>query len=135
MQAGDTGQDDLMLQYLLEMGALTPQEAEIARQRKMVDELRGQSQVPTETRNAGRLQVARSPLEMLAPAVGQFAATYKEGQANKMNDAYKQARLGAFDRLRSKGKQATGSGAFTQRPQPGESDGLGASGYGYASPL
>jgi hypothetical protein len=135
MQAGNSGQDDLMLEYLLEMGALSPQEAEIARQRKMVEGLREMSQVPTEARNAGRLMVARSPLEMLAPAVGQFAASYKEGQANKMNDSYKQARLGAFDRLRSKGKQATGSSAFTKRPMPGENDGLGASEYGYASPL
>lgn len=126
MQTGNTGQDDLMLEYLLEMGALSPQEAEVARQRKLVEGLRDMSQVPTEARTAGRLVIARSPLEMLAPAIGQGLASYKEGQANKSADAYKQARLGAFDRLRSRGKQATGSSAFTKRPMPGEDDGLGA---------
>lgn len=127
-----------MLEYLLEMGALTPQQAEVARQRKMVEELRGMSSMDPvrETRNAGRLQVARSPLEMLAPAIGQGLASYKEKGANKADDSYKQARLGAFDRLRSKasaGRQATGGSAFPKRPMPGEGDELGMPGY--ASPL
>lgn len=128
MQQGDSGQDDLMLQYLLEMGALTPQQAEAARQRKMVEELRGASQVPTDTRNAGRMMVARNPLEMLAPVVGQGLASWKDRQATKAEDAYKQARLGAFDRLRagmSSLKKPASTTAFPTRPMPGEEDSLG----------
>ena|SRR5580765_2989508 len=111
---GGTSQqmDDSLLQYLVEMGALQPQQLEIARQRKLAEGLRGQSQIPTDVRNAGGrgYQPARSPLEMIAPVMGQIGAGMKERAAEKGEDAYKKARMGVLDKLLSKNK-TPGSGA------------------------
>ena len=107
--SGDAGgsQDDMLLQYLMEMGALKPQEMEIARQRQMVDALRGQSQIPTDVRNAGGrgYQTARHPLEMLAPVMGQIGASMKEGTANKMQGDYQNQRSGILRNMIARNKK------------------------------
>jgi hypothetical protein len=105
--AGGGSQDDMLLQYLMEMGALKPQEMEIARQRQMVDALRGQSQVPTGALNQGGrgFTPARSPLETLAPVMGQIGASLKERDANKMQGDYQTQRSGILRNMLARGKK------------------------------
>lgn len=114
-------QDELLMEYLLEMGALQPEEQQLGRQRSMIDALRQQSQVPTATMNAGGrgYQPARSPLEMLAPAIGQGLASYKERGVDTAAKALKDRRIGALGNIRS--RVGAGSAAqFPTRPLPGE---------------
>jgi len=106
------GQDDMLLQYLMEMGALKPQEMEIARQRQMVDALRGQSQVPTGALNQGGrgYTPARSPLETLAPVMGQIGASLKERDANKMQGDYQTQRSGILRNMLARGRKPADAG-------------------------
>jgi hypothetical protein len=109
MNQGQMGQsmDPMMLDYLLEMGALTPEQEQLARQRQMVQGLRDSSSMENvrDTRNAGRAQVARSPLEMLAPAIGQGLAAYKDKGLDTQAAALKQKRLEGIKALRSRWAQ------------------------------
>lgn len=127
-------QDDMMLDYLLEMGALSPEQEQVMRQRKMIDELRGASQVPTETRNAGRLQVARHPLEMIAPVLGQGIASWKERGADAAAKGLQDKRLAGIKSMRDRwGLNKAAAAAGGAMPNAGAAP--GDVGYGYESPL
>jgi hypothetical protein len=126
-------QDDMMLDYLLEMGALTPEQEQVMRQRSMVDQLRASSQVPTDTRNAGRAQVARHPLEMLAPVVGQGIASWKEKKADTAAKALQDKKLAGIQGMRS--RWAIGKQPPTGATTPNAGAAVGDIGYGYDSPL
>ena len=123
---GSEEQDRMLMEYLIEIGALAPEQAGISRQQAMVDQLRGQSQVPTEARmtprsRGGTLVTARSPLEMLAPAIGQGVASYKERGIGEQEKALKGKRLGALERFR--GGSALGQTGFTARARFGNTNG------------
>jgi hypothetical protein len=132
------GMDEAMLDYMLEMGALTPEQEAVARQRKIVDELRGMSQQPRDGRQVGRVYVASNPLEHIAGAVGQGLASYKERGANAAAKGLQDKKLAGIKGMRDRWaaqrapKMPT---AFPQRPLPGEDDPLADPFYGYASPL
>lgn len=121
---GSSSQDQLLMEYLMQIGALQPQQADIGRQRAMVEQLRGASQVPTDVRQAGRVATARHPLEMLAPAIGQGVASYREQQANTAQDALQRQRQqvmqNIFSRFGGGGVPQQTAGMFPQRPMPGE---------------
>jgi hypothetical protein len=120
---GGGGQDDMLLQYLMEMGAMQPEQENIARKRMMVDALRQQSQVPQGVTNQGGrgYQPARSPLEsIVAPAMGQGLASYQEGGANAASQALKMQRMQALQRMRGGMGGGMGGMQFPQQPMPGE---------------
>jgi hypothetical protein len=121
MGGGMSEQDQMLMEYLMEQGAMQPEVQNIARRREMIDQLRQQSQVPQGVMNAGGrgYQPARSPLEMLAPAIGQGLASYKERGANDASKALQTRKLAGIDRMRS--RMGGGRGAqFPQQPMPGE---------------
>lgn len=119
--AGGGGDNyDILTDYLMEQGALQPELQGIERRRAMIDQLRGASQVPTETRNAGRLTVARSPLEMLAPVLGQGLAAYKEKGVDADAAALQQKKLAGISSVRDRMYGKKKGGAFPVRPMPGE---------------
>ena len=87
---GGGEQDNLLLEYLMEMGALQPEQQGLDRQRQMVEGLRGQSQIPQQPLNqGGRLRPAQSPLAMIAPLIGQGVAAYGERGVNAAEKALK----------------------------------------------
>ena len=90
--------DQDMMDYLLELGALTPQQERAMRQQKQVEMLRQGSEMPG-MRNAGRTVQAANPLEFLNSVARGGLADYTQKQADKTMDQYGQARRGALDAM------------------------------------
>jgi hypothetical protein len=120
-----------MLEYLLEMGALAPEEEDLARQRALVDQLRSTPQPGM--RNAGRVMVAANPLEHVAGVLGQGLASYKEQGANTASKALQDKRLQGISRMRNRFGAGGGAGGLQQLGGPGVDSYDPADGY--ASPL
>lgn len=109
MNQGQSGMsmDEAMLDYLLEMGALSPEQEQLARQRSMVDQLRATPQPGM--RNAGRAVVAANPLEHIAGVVGQGLASYKENKSDAASKALQDKKLAGIANIRDRwgmGKKA-----------------------------
>jgi hypothetical protein len=95
-------QDDQdLMDYLLELGTLTPQQEQAMRQQKQVELLRQGSEMP-QMRNAGRMVQAANPLEFLNSAARTGAAEYKQRGADAAMDKYGAARRGALDNMLGK---------------------------------
>lgn len=75
--------NDMMFEYLLQMGAMQPEQQQMARRQAMVDALRKQAMTPIEGQMVGRHYVA--------PHLGQYLAQlgtgYIAGQGQKAQDA------------------------------------------------
>lgn len=118
-QQGGMDQNQMMLDYLLKMGELQPEQEAVTRQRSMVSRLREQGQQPG-MRQAGRLVTAANPLEFLAAAGSNYMAGKREQEADTMQDEYKQKRLDALGDLRKRyglGAQTTPPITAPQIPQ------------------
>lgn len=113
MSGGLSMQDQAMLDYLLEMGALEGDQQGIDRQRLTAKMLRGASPTP-EGRQAGRVYTAANPLEHVASTLGQGLASYTEGQANTAADVLKKKRMGALGSMRDRWGLGGGNRGFTQ---------------------
>lgn len=74
--------DDLMFEYLLQMGAMRPEEIEMMRKQKQVEALRGGAMETPQGQMVGRTYVA--------PSITQYAAQlgkgYMAGQGQKQVD-------------------------------------------------
>jgi hypothetical protein len=75
--------DDLMFDYLLQMGQMQPEQAELKRKQAMVDALRKNSMAPMEGQMVGKHYVSPG----LAGAVSQLGQAYFAGQGQKGVDA------------------------------------------------
>lgn len=71
--------DDLMFDYLLEMGAMRPEQEEMRRKQAMVDVLRKSSLTPMEGQMVGKHYVAPG----IANAVSQLGQAYLASKAQK----------------------------------------------------
>lgn len=75
--------NDMMFEYLLQMGAMQPEQQQMLRKQAMVDALRKQAMTPIEGQMVGRHYVA--------PHLGQYLAQlgtgYLAGQGQKAQDA------------------------------------------------
>lgn len=99
MNQGGMGEyDQVMLEHLLEMGALTPEQQAIERQRKMAEQLRAGGAMP-EMRQAGRVSVAAHPLEALNAGLSGALGAYQGGLADRRAGALDKARTDAFGRF------------------------------------
>ena len=86
--------DQAFIDYLMEMGALQPQEQDIARQRAMVEQLRGNAQMPG-MRQAGRVVQAANPLEFLSSVGSGYMAQQREQGADALaKDLTQKKRIG-----------------------------------------
>lgn len=95
-------QDDReMMEYLLELGSLTPQQEAAMRQQKQVDMLREGAGTPG-MRQAGRMVQAANPLEFLNSMARTGAAEYTQRGADAAMDQYGAARRGALDSMLGK---------------------------------
>lgn len=96
-------QNQMMLDYLMQMGELAPEQEAIMRKRAMVDQLRqGGGRTPQMRGGAGGFQTAANPLEFLGQIGHQGLAQMREGEANKQQDAYGVARRQKLQDLRTR---------------------------------
>lgn len=72
--------DDMMFEYLVQMGAMRPEEAQMARKQKQIDALRGQSMEPMQGQMVGKQYVAPG----IANAIANLGTSY---MASKGQDA------------------------------------------------
>lgn len=75
--------DELMFDYLVQMGQMRPEEAELKKKQAMVDALRGNSLKPMEGQMVGKHYVAPG----IGQALAQLGQGYMAGQAQKGVDA------------------------------------------------
>lgn len=75
--------DNLMFDYLLEMGAMRPEQEEMKRRQAMVEALRGQAMTPMQGQMVGKHYVAPG----IANAIAQMGTAYMSGQQQKGLDA------------------------------------------------
>lgn len=75
--------DDLMFDYLLQMGAMRPEQEELKRKQAMVDALRGQAMQPMQGQMVGKHYVAPG----IANAIAQMGTAYMAGQQQKGVDS------------------------------------------------
>jgi hypothetical protein len=75
--------DNMMFDYLLQMGAMRPEQEELRKRQAMVDALRGNAMAPMQGEMIGKHYVSPG----IAGAVGQLAQGYMAGQAQKGVDA------------------------------------------------
>ena len=75
--------DDLMFEYLVQMGQMRPEEAELKKKQAMVDALRKNSMAPMEGQMIGKHYVAPG----IGQALAQLGQGYLAGQAQQGVDA------------------------------------------------
>lgn len=85
--------DDLMFEYLVQMGQMRPEEAELKKKQAMVDVLRKGAMTPMEGQMIGKHYVSPG----IAGAIGQLGQAYFAGQGQKGVD---QQMRGMNDRQR-----------------------------------
>jgi len=71
--------DDMMFEYLVQMGQMRPEEAELKKRQAMVDALRGNAMAPMQGEMIGKHYVSPG----IAGAVSHLAQGYMAGQAQK----------------------------------------------------
>ena len=116
----DQNQNEMMLDYLMQMGEMQPQQQAIQRKQGLVDRLRHDgSQMPGMRGGGGHgFQTAANPLEFLAPVAQSYLAQKGEGEVAQMSDAYGRDRRGALAALRTK-RMPNGPGPSVVDPVTG----------------
>lgn len=85
--------DDLMFDYLLQMGAMQPEQQDLKRKQAMIDALRGNATQAPQGQMVGKHYVP--------PSLTQYAAQLGQGyMAGQAQDAQNQAMQGSTDRQR-----------------------------------
>lgn len=70
--------DDLMFEYLVSIGAMRPEEAQLRKKQAMIDALREQSMEPSQGQNVGGVYVAPSITQHLAKLGGSYMAAKQQ---------------------------------------------------------
>ncbi len=96
--------DDLMFDYLLQMGAMRPEQEELKRKQAMVEALRGQAMTPMQGQMVGKHYVAPG----IANAIAQMGTAYMAGQQQKGVDssamAFNNRQRAALEEMRRRRK-------------------------------
>lgn len=104
--------DDLMFDYLLQMGAMRPEQDELRRKQAMVDALRKSAMEPLQGQMVGKHYVAPG----IANAIAQMGTAYMAGQQQKGVDA----RMGQMNadqrRVLEDLRRRRGGGTYYQSP-------------------
>lgn len=102
--------DDLMFDYLLQMGAMRPEQEELRKRQAMIDALRGNAMTPQQGQMIGKHYVGPG----LAGAISQLGQAYmaKQGQAGvdaKMAD-FNQRQAFELNKMRNERRRRQGYG-------------------------
>jgi len=110
--------DNLMFDYLLQMGAMRPEQEDLRRKQAMVDALRGQAMTRLQGQMVGKHYVAPG----LANAVAQMGTAYLAGQQQRAVDAgmmgMNERQRKALEELRRRRQAGMGSGGMTPVMDP-----------------
>ena len=123
--------DDLMFEYLVQMGQMRPEEAELKKKQAMVDALRKNAMTPMEGQMIGKHYVSPG----IAGAVSQLGQAVLAGQGQQGVDAgvkgmnAKQA--AALEELRKRRKGTAMASAGNGSPMNTENYGFDMPGAGY----
>lgn len=108
--------DDLMFEYLVQMGQMRPEEAQLKKKQAMVDALRGNAMTPMQGQMVGNHYVAPGIGQAIAQlGQGYMAAQQQKGvdqQVQGMNANQAMALQQMRDRLRRKQMGLTGDGSM-----------------------
>lgn len=96
--------DDMMLEYLLQAGAMRPEEEQLMRKQAMVDALRQNAAQPLQNTQAGRVTIAPSWTQGLAQLANAYGARRGQQQVDaglaKFNTQQRDALMAMRDRMR-----------------------------------
>ena len=104
--------DDLMFEYLVQMGQMRPEEAELKKKQAMIDALRKNAMTPMQGEMIGKHYVGPG----IAGAISQLGQAYMAGQGQKGVDAqlrdFNSRQAAEIEKLRRKrlGNAPGGSG-------------------------
>lgn len=109
-------QEDLMFEYLLQMGSMRPEELEMLRKQKQIDALRERSMDTPQGQMIGKHYVAPSITQHAANMLqGYMAGKQQQGQDVAMRDMAKRQREALEDmRRRRQNQSAMGPSAMYQ---------------------
>lgn len=114
--------DNMMFDYLLQMGAMRPEQEELRKRQAMVEALRGNAMTPMQGQMVGKHYVAPGIGQALAQlGQGYMAAQGQKGVDSRMGDLNEKQRL-ALEELRKRRRGGMG-GAM---PSSGMGDPYGA---------
>jgi len=110
--------DDLMFDYLLQMGAMRPEQEELKRKQAMIDALRGRAMEPMQGQMVGKHYVAPG----IANAIAQMGTAYMAGQQQKGVDAgmagFNERQRLALEEMRKRRRAGMGGGGMTPVADP-----------------
>lgn len=100
--------NNMMFDYLLQMGAMRPEQDELRRKQAMIDALRGRAMEPVQGQMVGKHYVAPG----LGQALAQMGTAYMAGQQQKGVDAgmssFNQRQRQALEELRKRQRMGMG---------------------------
>lgn len=109
-------QNQMMMEYLTQMGAFNQQSQDQQRRQAQINALRQRPQVDTGMQGGGRMQVAASPWAHLANAAAGVQAGYQQRGLDADADALGKKKMGLLEDLmrRNRQRQETGQPADAQ---------------------
>lgn len=102
--------DDLMFDYLLQMGAMRPEQDELKRKQAMVDALRGNAMKPMEGQMVGKHYVAPGIAGALSQVGQAYLAKQQQGNVDQSMQGMNARQAQMLDELRKRRKPAMGMG-------------------------
>jgi len=110
--------DDLMFEYLLQMGALRPEQEEMRKKQATIDALRQSATEPMQGQMVGKHYVAPSPLGAVAKiAQGYMAGKMQTGQDESMRGFNNRQRK-ILEDMRNDRRRQYGQGGGMQSMSP-----------------
>lgn len=100
--------DDLMFDYLLQMGAMRPEQDELKRKQAMVDALRKNALTPMEGQMVGKTYVAPGLAQGLAQLGQAYMAKQQQGGVDQSLQGMNARQAQMLDELRKRRKQPAG---------------------------
>ena len=119
--------DDLMFDYLLQMGAMRPEQDELKRKQAMVDALRGNALKPMEGQMVGKHYVAPG----IGQAIAQLGQAYMaKGQQGNVDQAMQGMNTRQAQMLEELRKRRNSGAGMAPQSAPAEMDPYAQFSYG-----
>lgn len=110
--------DDMMFEYLIQMGAMRPEEMEMMRKQKMIDALRERSMDAPQGQMVGKHYVAPSVTQYAANALGAYSANKQQKGQDEAMRGMNQKQRDLLEDLRKR-RQGYGNTATLMMPGGG----------------
>lgn len=110
--------DDVMFDYLLQMGAMRPEQDELKRKQAMVDALRGNAMKPMEGQMVGKHYVAPGLAGALSQVGQAYLAKQQQGNVDQGMQGMNARQAQMLDELRKRRMQGMGGMNQGVNPSP-----------------